>query len=148
MRGADGTEFTEIFLPKATTVVISVNNNRNLRPTCVSCLQQILNANRNPELWGPGKTSLLHATISFTDGDYTRCVRVEAWTLALATSWVGREFQDARSLFPSVSHWNSVTCSEKLIVQRTEWLSVVGVAPACKIPFLLLDSNWLSVSVI
>ncbi|KAJ3929248.1 MAG: cytochrome P450 [Lentinula lateritia] len=36
MRGADGTEFTEIFLPKATTVVIS-----------------ILNANRNPELWGP-----------------------------------------------------------------------------------------------
>ncbi|KAJ3855140.1 cytochrome P450 [Lentinula lateritia] len=36
MRGADGTEFTEIFLPKATTVVIS-----------------ILNANRNSELWGP-----------------------------------------------------------------------------------------------
>ncbi|KAH7873381.1 cytochrome P450 [Lentinula edodes] len=36
MRGADGTEVTELFLPKATTVVIS-----------------ILNANRNPELWGP-----------------------------------------------------------------------------------------------
>ncbi|KAJ3921772.1 cytochrome P450 [Lentinula edodes] len=40
MRGADGTEVTELFLPKATTVVISVNNNRNLR-------------SMNPELWGP-----------------------------------------------------------------------------------------------
>ncbi|KAJ3874013.1 cytochrome P450 [Lentinula edodes] len=36
IRGADGTEVMEIYLPKATTVVIS-----------------ILNANRNPELWGP-----------------------------------------------------------------------------------------------
>ncbi|KAJ3797629.1 cytochrome P450 [Lentinula aff. detonsa] len=36
VRGVDGNELTEIFLPKATTVVIS-----------------ILNANRDPELWGP-----------------------------------------------------------------------------------------------
>jgi cytochrome P450 len=37
VRGIDGTEITDIFLPKATTVMIS-----------------ILNANRSPELWGPG----------------------------------------------------------------------------------------------
>ncbi|KAJ3813616.1 cytochrome P450, partial [Lentinula aff. lateritia] len=36
VRDADGTEVTEIFLPKATTVMIS-----------------IMNANRDPKLWGP-----------------------------------------------------------------------------------------------
>ncbi|KAF8824009.1 hypothetical protein HHX47_DHR9000115 [Lentinula edodes] len=36
VRGVDGNEVTDIFLPRATTVIIS-----------------ILNANRDPELWGP-----------------------------------------------------------------------------------------------
>ncbi|KAE9401520.1 cytochrome P450 [Gymnopus androsaceus JB14] len=36
VRGKDGTEITEVFLPKSTPVVIS-----------------LLNANRSPELWGP-----------------------------------------------------------------------------------------------
>ncbi|KAJ3889725.1 cytochrome P450 [Lentinula edodes] len=57
VRGADGNEVTDIFLPKATTVIISVIPNIHSPLQVLYALykqfHQILNANRDPELWGP-----------------------------------------------------------------------------------------------